>query len=417
MTGVIKIFSQRLIELKKKVLEEAAENFSRVEEISEQNTLKVLEAMRRLRVSDAHFKTSTGYAYGDIGREKLDALFAEIFRAEAALVRTQFVSGTHALATALFGILRPNDELVSLTGAPYDTLQTVIGHAHAARGSLKEFGIGYRELDLVDGKVDLPAIKNFVTPKTKLAMIQRSRGYSMRAPLTTSDIEKICAAVKAVNPACVTFVDNCYGEFVEAREPVEVGADLAVGSLIKNIGGGLAPTGGYIVGRKDLVELSSYRLTAPGMGDELGASLGTPRLLYQGLFMAPHVTAQALKGAIFAAGIFSKLGYKTSPLPEEIRGDIIQAIELRSAQRLIKFCRAIQKFSPVDSFAAPEPWDMPGYEDQVIMAAGTFVQGASIELSADGPLRAPYAVYLQGGLTFEHAAIGILGAAQELENL
>ena len=415
--GVIKIFSRRLIDLKKKILAEAAENFSRVEEISEQNTLKVLEAMRRLKISDAHFKTSTGYAYGDIGREKLDALFAEIFRAEAALVRTQFVSGTHALATALFGILRPNDELVSLTGAPYDTLQTVIGHSHAARGSLKEFGIGYRELDLVDGKVDLPAIKNFVTPRTRLAMIQRSRGYSMRAPLTTSDIEKICAAVKAVNPACVTFVDNCYGEFVEAREPVEVGADLAAGSLIKNIGGGLAPTGGYIVGRKDLVELASYRLTAPGMGDELGASLGTPRLLYQGLFMAPHVTAQALKGAIFAAGIFSELGYRTSPLPEEIRGDIIQAIELRSAERLIKFCRAIQKFSPVDSFASPEPWDMPGYEDQVIMAAGTFVQGASIELSADGPLRAPYAVYLQGGLTFEHAAIGILGAAQELEDL
>ncbi|MBQ3337215.1 MAG: methionine gamma-lyase family protein [Selenomonadaceae bacterium] len=415
--GVIKIFSRRLIDLKKKILAEAAENFSRVEEISEQNTLKVLEAMRRLKISDAHFKTSTGYAYGDIGREKLDALFAEIFRAEAALVRTQFVSGTHALATALFGILRPNDELVSLTGAPYDTLQTVIGHSHAARGSLKEFGIGYRELDLVDGKVDLPAIKNFVTPRTRLAMIQRSRGYSMRAPLTTSDIEKICAAVKAVNPACVTFVDNCYGEFVEAREPVEVGADLAAGSLIKNIGGGLAPTGGYIVGRKDLVELASYRLTAPGMGDELGASLGTPRLLYQGLFMAPHVTAQALKGAIFAAGIFSELGYRTCPLPEEIRGDIIQAIELRSAERLIKFCRAIQKFSPVDSFASPEPWDMPGYEDQVIMAAGTFVQGASIELSADGPLRAPYAVYLQGGLTFEHAAIGILGAAQELEDL
>ena len=239
----------------------------------------------------------------------------------------------------------------------------------------------------------------------------------MRAPLTTSDIEKICAAVKAVNPSCVTFVDNCYGEFVEAREPVEVGADLAAGSLIKNIGGGLAPTGGYIVGRKDLVELASYRLTAPGMGDELGASLGTPRLLYQGLFMAPHVTAQALKGAIFAAGIFSRLGFKTSPLPEEIRGDIIQAIELGSAERLIKFCRAIQKFSPVDSFASPEPWDMPGYEDQVIMAAGMFVQGASIELSADAPLREPYAVYLQGGLTFEHAAIGILAAAQELEEL
>ncbi len=414
---MIKIFSKRLLDLKKIVLEAAAENFSRVGEISELNTLKVLNAMRRLKISDAHFKTSTGYAYGDIGREKLDALFAEIFGAERALVRTQFVSGTHALATALFGILRPNDELVSLTGAPYDTLQTVIGHAHAAKGSLKEFGVGYRELPLTGGKVDIAAIKNFVTPKTKLALIQRSRGYSMREPLTTSDIEKICAAVKAANKNCVTFVDNCYGEFVETREPVEVGADVAAGSLIKNIGGGLAPTGGYIVGRNDLVELASYRLTAPGMGDELGASLGTPRLLYQGLFLAPHVTAQALKGAIFAAGIFSKLGYKTSPLPEEIRGDIIQAIELGTAQRLIKFCQAIQKFSPVDSYAAPEPWDMPGYEDQVIMAAGTFVQGASIELSADGPLREPYAVYLQGGLTFEHAAIGILGAAQALENL
>lgn len=412
---MIKIFSKRLLELKRTVLNDTAENFRRVEEISEQNTLKVLNAMRRLKISDAHFKTSTGYAYGDIGREKLDNLFAEIFCAERALVRTQFVSGTHALATALFGILRPNDELVSLTGAPYDTLQTVIGHAHAAKGSLKEFSISYRELPLQDGKVDIAAIKNFITPKTKLALIQRSRGYSMREPLTTSDIEKICAAVKAANKNCVTFVDNCYGEFVESREPVEVGADLAAGSLIKNIGGGLAPTGGYIVGKKNLVELASYRLTAPGMGDELGASLGTPRLLYQGLFLAPHVTAQALRGAIFASGIFSKLGYKTRPLPEEIRGDIIQAIELRSAEKLIKFCKAIQSFSPVDSFASPEPWDMPGYEDQVIMAAGAFVQGASIELSADGPLREPYAVYLQGGLTFEHATIGILGAAQELE--
>ena len=413
---MIKIFSQRLLDLKKIVLDEVAENFRRVEEISEKNTLKVLNAMRRLKISDAHFKTSTGYAYGDIGREKLDELFAEIFCAEKALVRTQFVSGTHALATALFGILRPNDELISLTGAPYDTLQTVIGHAHESKGSLKEFGISYRELDLKDGKVDIAAIKNFISPKTKMALIQRSRGYSLREPLTISDIEKICAEVKKVNPACVTFIDNCYGEFVEAREPVEVGADLAAGSLIKNIGGGLAPTGGYIVGKKILVELASYRLTAPGMGDELGASLGTPRLLYQGLFLAPHVTAQALKGAIFAAGIFSKLGYKTSPLPEEIRGDIIQAIELGSAQRLIKFCQTIQKFSPVDSFASPEPWDMPGYEDQVIMAAGTFVQGASIELSADGPLRKPFAVYLQGGLTFEHAAIGILAAAQALES-
>lgn len=412
---MIKIFPQRLIDLKKIVLDEVAENFGRVEEISSRNTLKVLNAMRRLKVSDAHFKTSTGYAYGDIGREKLDELFAEIFCAEAALVRTQFVSGTHALATALFGILRPGDELVSLTGAPYDTLQTVIGHAHAAAGSLKEFGIDYRELPLANGKVDVDAIKHFLTPRTKLALIQRSRGYSLREPLTTADIERICAAVKAANPACVTFVDNCYGEFVETREPCEAGADLAAGSLIKNIGGGLAPTGGYIVGKAALVEQASYRLTAPGMGNELGASLGTPRLLYQGLFLAPHVTAQALKGAIFAAGFFSKLGFKTHPLPDAVRGDIIQAIELRSAQRLIKFCRAIQKFSPVDSFAAPEPWDMPGYEDKVIMAAGTFVQGASIELSADAPLREPYAVYLQGGLTFEHAAIGILGAAAALD--
>ncbi len=403
-----------LSDLKREVLIEAAESFRRVEFVSEFNTRKVLSAMRRLKVSDAHFKTSTGYAYGDIGRDKLDEIFADIFKAEAALVRTQFVSGTHALATAMFGVLRPADELVSLTGTPYDTLQTVISHG---RGSLKEFGITYRELPLIDGKVDIAAIKNFITSKTRLALIQRSRGYSMRSALTVDDIAAICAAVKAVNPNCATLVDNCYGEFVETREPIEVGADLAAGSLIKNIGGGLAPTGGYIVGRRDLVEAAAYRLTAPGLGNELGASLGTPRLLYQGLFVAPHVTAQALKGAIFAAGIFKRLGYRISPQPDELRGDIIQAIELGNSARLIKFCRAIQNFSPVDSFAAPEPWDMPGYDDQVIMAAGTFVQGASIELSADAPLREPFAVYLQGGLTFEHAAIGILSAAEAVGNL
>lgn len=406
--------TEKLLELKKKILSEVAENFSRVEEVSEINTLKVLNAMRELKVSDAHFKTSTGYAYGDIGREKLDELFAKIFRAESALVRTQFVSGTHALATVLFGILRPNDELISVTGEPYDTMQTVIGFKNPSRGSLKEFGVNYREVNLQNGKVDLAAIKNSVTAKTKIALIQRSRGYSMREPLTISDIEKICATIKSVNPNCITFIDNCYGEFVETREPLEVGADIAAGSLIKNIGGGLAPTGGYIVGKKILVELASYRLTAPGMGNELGASLGTPRLLYQGLFLAPHVTAQALKAAIFAAGIFSSLGYNTRPLPNENRSDIIQAIELKSAEKLIKFCRAVQEFSPVDSFAVPEAWEMPGYEDKVIMAAGTFVQGASIELSADGPLREPYTVFLQGGLTFEHAALAILHAANFL---
>ena len=372
-----------LSNLKCEVLREVEKNFERVEEISEFNTAKVLNAMRKLKVSDAHFKTTTGYAYGDIGREKLDELFAEIFKAEAALVRTQFVSGTHALATVLFGILRPNDELISVTGEPYDTMQTVIGWKNPARGSLKEFGIAYKEIALHDGKVDIDAIKNAVTSKTKLALIQRSRGYSMREPLTVSDIEKICAVIKFANPHCVTFVDNCYGEFVEKFEPVEFGADIVAGSLIKNIGGGLAPTGGYIVGRKDLVELASYRLTAPGMGNELGASLGEPRLLFQGLFLAPHITAQALKAAIFASGIFSKLGFKTSPLPNENRADIIQAIELKSAENLIKFCRAVQEYSPVDSFAAPEPWDMPGYTDKIIMAAGTFIQGASIEISAD----------------------------------
>ena len=408
------MFSKKLLDLKSKVLVEVKERFQQVDEIAENNTFKVLEAMRQLKVSDAHFKTSTGYAYGDIGREKLDELYAKIFKAERALVRTQFVSGTHALATVLFGILRPGDELISLTGEPYDTMQTVIGHAHESKGSLKEFGINYRELPLNNGKVDIAEIKNIINQKTKVALIQRSRGYSMRDPLSIDDIEKICAEVKKINSNCITFIDNCYGEFVETKEPIEVGADIIAGSLIKNIGGGLAPTGGYIVGRSELVELCSYRLTAPGMGDELGASMGEPRLLYQGLFLAPHVVAQAVKSSIFAAALFSRLGYNTHPLLEDKRGDIIQAIELKTSENLIKFCRAIQKFSPVDSFAAPEPWDMPGYEDQIIMAAGTFVQGASIELSADGPLRPPYNVYLQGGLTFEHSMLAILAAAQEL---
>ena len=404
------------MDLKAKILAKYQENFIRADEIAEFNTRKILNAMRELKISDAHFKNSTGYAYGDIGREKLDELFAKIFSAESALVRTQFVSGTHALATVLFGILRPGDEIISITGEPYDTMQTVIGYKNNSAGSLKEFNIDYRELDFVNGKVNFDEIKNFVGAKSKIALIQRSRGYSLREPLKISDIKKICAAIKSANKNCIIFVDNCYGEFVETLEPVEVGADIIAGSLIKNIGGGLAPTGGYIVGRKDLVELASYRLTAPGMGAELGASLGTPRLLFQGLFVAPHVTAQALKAAIFAAETFSKLGFRVSPEPTEIRADIIQAIELRSAERLIKFCRAVQEYSPVDSFAAPEPWDMPGYDDKIIMAAGTFVQGASIELSADGPLREPFTVFLQGGLTFEHAAAAIIHAAEILKS-
>ena len=410
-------FSQKIVDLKKEVLAQSQELFAHVDAVAEENTLKVLDAMRECKVSDAHFNTTSGYAYDDIGRGKLEELYAKIFGAERALVRTQFVSGTHALATVLFGILRPGDELVSLTGKPYDTMQTVIGYDNPSPGSLKEFGVLYNELPMIEGKVDREGIKNVITDKTKMVEIQRSRGYSMRNPLSIEDIKAICAEVHRLKPDCVCFVDNCYGEFVDTLEPTQVGADIMAGSLIKNPGGGIAPTGGYIVGRDKLVELASYRLTAPGMGDELGASLANNRLLFQGLFLAPHVVAQSIKGAIFAAGMFARLGYKTLPLPTDVRGDIIQAIELGSAEKMVAFCGGIQKYSPVDSYAAPEPWDMPGYADKIIMAAGTFVQGASIEFSADGPMREPYNVYLQGGLTFEHAVIGIMGAAQAIEDL
>ena len=410
-------FSKKITDLKQEVIKESQSLFTHVDNIAEANTLKVLDAMRECKVSEAHFNTTSGYAYDDIGRTKLEELYARIFGGERALVRTQFVSGTHALATVLFGILRPGDELVSLTGKPYDTMQTVIGYDNPSAGSLKEFGVLYNELLMIDGKVDMAGIQRVITPQTKMVEIQRSRGYSMRNPLSIEDIRAITAEVHRLKPDCICFVDNCYGEFVDTLEPTQVGADIMAGSLIKNPGGGLAPTGGYIVGRDKLVELASYRLTAPGMGDELGASLSNNRLLFQGFFLAPHVVAQAIKSALFAAGMFAKLGYKTLPLPTDIRGDIIQAIELGSAEKLVAFCGGIQKYSPVDSYAAPEPWDMPGYADKIIMAAGTFVQGASIEFSADGPMRAPYNVYLQGGLTFEHAIIGIMGAAQAVEDL
>lgn len=410
-------FSENLLQLKKQAMAQAGPMFAHIDSIAEANTLKVLDAMRECHVSEAHFNTTSGYAYDDIGRSKIEELFAKVFGAERALVRTNFVSGTHALATVLFGILRPGDKLVSITGAPYDTMQTVIGYANESPGSLKEFGVLYDELEMIDGKVDMAGIAGKITPDTKMVLIQRSRGYSMRNPLTIEEIGAICQEVKKVKPDCICFVDNCYGEFVDTQEPVQAGADIMAGSLIKNPGGGVALTGGYIAGKSDLVELCSYRLTAPGMGDELGASLANNRMIFQGFFLAPHVVAQAIKGAVFAAALFALLGYKTLPLPTDVRGDIIQAIQLDTPEKLIAFCRGIQKYSPVDSFAAPEPWDMPGYADKIIMAAGTFVQGASIELSADGPLRAPYNVYLQGGLTFEHAVIGIMGAAQAIEEL
>ena len=410
-------FSEALESIKEKVLEKYQDQFQEIDRNAEINTLKVLDAMRKNRVSEAYFHTTSGYAYDDLGRQKLEELYAEVMGAERALVRSQFVSGTHALATVLFGILRPGDQLLSLTGTPYDTMQTVIGYKKPSSGSLKEFGILYDELPLVDNCVDINSIPSAVKSSTKMVMIQRSRGYSTRKSLTIDDIKTICEIVKQRNPNCVCFIDNCYGEFVETLEPTQVGADIMAGSLIKNPGGGLALTGGYIAGKKDLVEAASYRLTAPGMGDELGASLANHRHFFQGFFLAPHVVAQALKGAVFAAGLFQELGYRVWPSPEAKRSDIIQAVELGTAEKLIAFCGGIQKYSPVDSYAAPEPWDMPGYADQVIMAAGTFVQGASIELSADGPMRPPFNVYLQGGLTFEHAKIGIMGAAQALASL
>ncbi len=410
-------FSEALESIKEKILEKYQDQFQKIDRNAEINTLKVLDAMRKNRVSEAYFHTTSGYAYDDLGRQKLEELYAEVMGAERALVRSQFVSGTHALATVLFGILRPGDQLLSLTGTPYDTMQTVIGYKNPSSGSLKEFGILYDELPLVDNCVDINSIPSAVKSSTKMVMIQRSRGYSTRKSLTIDDIKTICEIVKQRNPNCVCFIDNCYGEFVETLEPTQVGADIMAGSLIKNPGGGLALTGGYIAGKKDLVEAASYRLTAPGMGDELGASLANHRHFFQGFFLAPHVVAQALKGAVFAAGLFQELGYRVWPSPEAKRSDIIQAVELGTAEKLIAFCGGIQKYSPVDSYAAPEPWDMPGYADQVIMAAGTFVQGASIELSADGPMRPPFNVYLQGGLTFEHAKIGIMGAAQALASL
>lgn len=410
-------FSEKIINARKEALKQVEGMFAEVDRIAEVNTLKVLNAMRKHRISDYHFRTTSGYAYNDAGREKLDELWAEICGAEKSLFRSQFVSGTHALATALFAFLRPGDTLLAVTGEPYDTMQTVIGYKGDSPGSLAEFGVKYEELPMIDGKMDWDGLPSAIKPHIKGILIQRSRGYSMRDTLTIADIERICKTVKAINPECICFVDNCYGEFTDTLEPTNVGADLMAGSLIKNPGGGIAPTGGYIAGRADLVDQASYRMTAPGIGGELGASLAGNRLFYQGLFLAPHVTAQAVKGAIFAAAFFGILGYYSLPAPNEKRNDIIQAIELGSREKMEAFAKGIQMYSPVDAYVTPEAGDMPGYEDPVIMAAGTFVQGASIELSADGPMCAPYIIYLQGGLTLEHAMLGSMGAAEEIERL
>lgn len=391
------------------------EKYSKVyEEAALFNTEKVMKAFRNHMVSDYYLKPTTGYAYSDVGRENLDAIYAEIFHTEAALVRSQFVSGTHALAVALLGVLRAGDEMIAATGTPYDTMQTIIGSPVKTPGSLVDLGVIYKEIPMQDDKPDLEAICSAITDKTRLIHIQRSCGYSsVRKTLNVAQIGEICEAVKKVKPDVICFVDNCYGEFIEKQEPTEVGADLIAGSLIKNMGGGFAPTGGYIAGRADLVELASYRLTAPGLGGEMGATLGdTAREFYQGLFIAPHVVTQAVKTAIFASAVFKNLGYSVKPLPEEVRSDIIQAIRLETREKLCNFCVAIQTNSPVDAHVDPVPAMIPGYQDEIIMAAGTFVQGASIELSADGPCREPYNVYFQGGLTFEHGRIAIMSAAR-----
>lgn len=391
------------------------EKYSKIyEEAALFNTEKVMKAFRNHMVSDYYLKPTTGYAYSDVGRENLDAIYAEIFHTEAALVRSQFVSGTHALAVALLGVLRAGDEMIAATGTPYDTMQTIIGSPVKTPGSLVDLGVIYKEIPMHDDKPDLEAICSAITDKTRLIHIQRSCGYSsVRKTLNVAQIDEICAAVKKVKPDVICFVDNCYGEFIEKQEPTEVGADLIAGSLIKNMGGGFAPTGGYIAGRADLVELASYRLTAPGLGGEMGATLGdTAREFYQGLFIAPHVVTQAVKTAIFASAVFKNLGYSVKPLPEEVRSDIIQAIRLETREKLCNFCVAIQTNSPVDAHVEPVPAMIPGYQDEIIMAAGTFVQGASIELSADGPCREPYNVYFQGGLTFEHGRIAIMSAAR-----
>ncbi len=398
-----------------KVEEKLKDSFKRIDEIARINSQKVLSAFQKYRVSDSMFAGTSGYGYDDLGRDTLDKIYAEVFGAEDALVRLQFVNGTHTIACALFGALRPGDTLLAATGAPYDTLQSTIGITGNYPGSLKDFGVKYREIDLLpSGEADFEAITQAISEDKSITtvLIQRSRGYSTRAALSVAKIGEICDAVHKANPNICVIVDNCYGEFVETIEPCAVGADLIVGSLIKNPGGGLAPTGGYIAGKSEFVERAAMRLTAPGIGRECGCTMGNNRALFQGFFNAPHTTAQAVKTAVFCAGLFEELGYNVSPKAEDVRYDIIQTLELQNEENVRKFCRGIQMGAPVDSFVTPEPWDMPGYDCQVIMAAGAFIQGASIELSADAPMREPYLVYLQGGLTYETGREGVLLAAK-----
>ena len=392
------------------------ERFAQIDEVAEHNTLRVMAAFQDHKVSDSCFAGTTGYGYDDLGRDTLDAIYAQVFGTEAALVRLGFVNGTHALTTAMFAMVKPGDTILAVTGTPYDTLRSAIGISGDCHGSLKFYGVNYAQVDLAaDGGPDLEAIRKAAAdPRVSAVMIQRSRGYEDRKAMTVPEIGRICETVKAVNPTASIMVDNCYGEFTDVIEPTQVGADLIAGSLIKNPGGGLAPTGGYVAGKAELVERAAMRLTTPGIGGECGSTLGNNRLLFQGLFMAPHVVAQALKTAVFCAAMMQELGIESSPGVEEERSDIIQMIKLGSPERMARFCLGIQAGAPVDSYVTPEPWPMPGYDCPVIMAAGSFIQGSSIELSADGPIRPPYTVYMQGGLTYESGKLGIMMAVSAM---
>ncbi len=404
----------KLLMLGRNVEATLKDRFEEIDRIAEYNQLKVLKAMQDNRLSDIHFAATTGYGYNDLGRDTLEQVYADIFRAEDALVRPQLISGTHALTIALSGNLRPGDEILSPVGKPYDTLEGVIGITKS-KGSLAEYGITYRQVDLTpEGDFDYEGIKAAIGPQTKLASIQRSKGYANRPTLSVAQIGTLIHFIKDINPNIICMVDNCYGEFVETMEPSEVGADLCVGSLIKNPGGGLAPIGGYIVGKSEYIENAAYRLTAPGLGKEVGATLGLNAPLFQGLFLAPQVVSGALKGAIYAANLYENLGFSVLPNGTEDRYDIIQAVTLNSPEAVIAFCKGIQAAAPVDSYVTPEPWAMPGYNCEVIMAAGAFVQGSSIELSADAPIKPPYTVFFQGGLTWYHAKYGILLSLQKL---
>ena len=406
--------SEKVLKFARETEAALKERVEEIDGVAEYNQLKVIKAMQEARVSDIHFAGTTGYGYNDLGRDTLEEVYARAFHGEDALVRPQLISGTHALTVALSGNLRPGDEILSPVGKPYDTLEEVIGIRDSV-GSLKEFGITYSQVDLLpDGSFDFEGIRKAINERTKLVEIQRSKGYATRPTLSVARIGELISFIKSIKPDVICMVDNCYGEFVETLEPTDVGADMIVGSLIKNPGGGLAPIGGYIVGRKDCIERAAYRLTAPGLGKEVGASLGVSQSLYQGLFLAPTVVAGALKGAVFAANLYEKLGFGVVPNGSESRHDIIQAITFGTPEGVIRFCEGIQAAAPVDSFVTPEPWAMPGYDSDVIMAAGAFIQGASIELSADAPIKPPYAVYFQGGLTWYHAKLGILMSLQKL---